>query len=182
MEMNLPPSGLANIAYPDVFPTPPNPSDEIEISDDQSLARSEHRRESFSLRPSELDLEMIWSYYLSELAVRKIANRIMNCFYRQGESSWLSMPIDRMIRVAEELELQISQWCVNWPASLPEVTDLLVGSITSQMRLRCWTRLKFATSLLLKSCNLFSMLDFQILESEFTVHFSTLPSRTPRMN
>lgn len=110
MEMKVPPSGLANIAYPDIFPTPPDPSDDIEVLDGQIMARAVNRRDSFPVRPSEPDLEMVWSYYLSELAVRKIANRIMNCFYRQDESSWLSMPIDRMIRVAEELELQITQW------------------------------------------------------------------------
>ena len=110
MEMNLPPSGLANVAYPDTFPTPPCPTDDVEIFDNNSISITELHPESVFTRHSELDLEMIWSYYLSELAVRRIANRIMNCFYRNGESSWLAMPIDRMIRVADELELQISQW------------------------------------------------------------------------
>lgn len=89
MEMDLPSSGLAGAAYPHVFPTPPSPGGDA--------ARMETDSGRPPPRGSEPDLEKIWSYYLSELAVRKIANRIMNCFYRDGEAAWLAMPLDRMI-------------------------------------------------------------------------------------
>lgn len=109
MEIDLPPSGLANVAYPDVFPTPPCPlGAEDSIVDTISDGSSHYH--SITDQPAEPDLEKIWSYYLSELAVRKIANRIMNCFYKENERHWLTMPLDRMIRVANELELQVTQW------------------------------------------------------------------------
>lgn len=124
MEIALPPSGLANVAYPDIFPTPPCPEPSAEALSGAPVEFAS-RPESYPSRALEPDLEKIWSYYLSELAVRKIGNRIMNCFYKDGETSWLTMPLDRMIRVAEELELQITQWYVtewclarNWPADL----------------------------------------------------------------
>lgn len=87
MEIDLPSSGLAHVAYQDFFPNPPE----------------------FS-RPEQPELECIWSYYLSEIAVRKIGNRIMNCFYQDDSEAWLSMPLGRMIRIAEELEIQLTQW------------------------------------------------------------------------
>lgn len=58
------------------------------------------------------ELENSWSFYLSEIAVRHITNRMINTFYQNSESSWLLMPIQRMIRVAQELESQLTQWSV----------------------------------------------------------------------
>ncbi|KAF2187911.1 hypothetical protein K469DRAFT_568400 [Zopfia rhizophila CBS 207.26] len=113
MEINLPPSGLAKVNYPDVFPTPPSGSPELPGASFKDTAAAAYRN-AFS----EPDMELIWCYYLSEIAVRKIGNRLMNCFYEHDESSWLSMPLNRMIRVAEELELQLSQWFEHLPTTL----------------------------------------------------------------
>lgn len=107
MEIDLPPSGLAKVSYPDVFPTPPNCSPE---PPDHSTTSEAVHRSSFFARQVEENSEEVWSYYVSEIAVRRIGNRLMNCFYKEDESSWLSMPLDRMIRVADELELQLTQW------------------------------------------------------------------------
>jgi hypothetical protein len=103
MEINLPPSGLAKVNYPDAFPTPPSSSPAPESTDNTMTPIAPHRN-------SAQDSEEVWSYYVSELAVRKIGNRLMNCFYKEDESSWLSMPLERMIRVANELELQLTLW------------------------------------------------------------------------
>lgn len=102
MEINLPPSGLAKVALSDFFPSPP--------SDDHQKAQVFNTLASPSSEASHTEVERIWSYYLSEIAVRKIGNRIMNCFYQEDAAAWLSMPLHRLIRVAEELELQLSQW------------------------------------------------------------------------
>ena len=110
MEINLPPSGLAKVNYPDVFPTPPNRSPE---PSDYSTTPEAIHQPSVSTRHLGEDSEDVWSYYVSEIAVRRIGNRLMNSFYKEDESSWLSMPLDRMIRVADELELQLTQWYVN---------------------------------------------------------------------
>jgi hypothetical protein len=52
------------------------------------------------------------SYYLSDTAVRQIGHRLVNTFYKEEETSWLSMSVDRIIRVAQEIELQLSYWYV----------------------------------------------------------------------
>ncbi|KIN03086.1 hypothetical protein OIDMADRAFT_160650 [Oidiodendron maius Zn] len=115
MEINLPPSGLAKVNYPDVFPTPPNRSPE---PSDYSTTPEAVHQPSVSTRHLGEDSEDVWSYYVSEIAVRRIGNRLMNSFYKEDESSWLSMPLDRMIRVADELELQLTQWFEHLPATL----------------------------------------------------------------
>lgn len=123
MEINLPSSGLAKANYPDVFPTPPtanSPGSQETVSSVMDKPRN-----GFSTgltRFFEPDIEQIWKYYLSEIAVRQIGNRLMNSFYKTDESAWFSMPLDRMIRVAEELELQLTQWFDNLPNTLLTTT------------------------------------------------------------
>ena len=99
MEVNLPPSGLAKVAYSEVFPSPPS-----------DLPRGNNSTSSPASVLRQPELERVWSYYLSEIAVRKIGNRVMNCFYQDDAAHWLTMPLHRMTRIAEELELQLSQW------------------------------------------------------------------------
>lgn len=103
MEICLPPSGLSTINYPDALPTPPrgssNPLPKGSIGD------SENHTTTLSV-----GLEQSWFYYLSDIAVRRIANRIVNTFYQGSASVWLSIPIDKMIHAASELELQLIQW------------------------------------------------------------------------
>lgn len=103
MEINLPSSGLAKVALSDFFPSPPSDHQKSQVFDSLASPLSE---------ASHTEVERIWSYYLSEIAVRKIGNRVMNCFYQEDAAAWLSMPLHRLIRVAEELELQLSQWYV----------------------------------------------------------------------
>lgn len=109
MEINLPPSGLAKVNYPDVFPSPPASSPVLSDALPRGMSSTVHKN-SFAANRLEPDTELIWCYYISEIAVRRIGNRVMNCFYEQDETSWLSMPPHRMIRIAEELELQLTQW------------------------------------------------------------------------
>ncbi len=101
IELKLSPSGLAKLAYLDAVPSPPSDhAQPVDAGHDLPTAGSQH--------PYFLD--RVWSYYLSEIAVRKIGNRIMDCFYQGDATAWLSVPLNRMIRIAEELELQLSQW------------------------------------------------------------------------
>jgi hypothetical protein len=108
-EICLPPSGLAKVAYPDVFPTPPGASPQP--GEESSTGRADCISESSGIL-LDPELENSWSYYLSDIAVRRIGNRLMNSFYKEDESTWLSIPVDRLMRVAEELEAQLTQWSV----------------------------------------------------------------------
>lgn len=101
MEVNLPPSGLSKVAYSDIFPSPPS---------DTPGPNNAYGASPSSFGLEQPALEPVWSYYLSEIAVRRIGNRIMNCFYQNDAAAWLTMPLHRMMRIAEELELQLTQW------------------------------------------------------------------------
>ncbi len=107
MEICLPTSGLGKIAYPDVLPTPPIGSP-APTEDSTGMIMAQERGGTLSMASAEL--ETSWRYYLSDIAVRHIANRLVNTFYQDDASSWLSMPIERMSRLAEELDLQLTQW------------------------------------------------------------------------
>lgn len=107
MDICLPASGLAKVNYPDVFPSPPIGSPVMAETPAADATVYNTEGPSSMLSP---ELENSWSYYLSEIAVRHITNRMVNTFYQNNESSWLSMPIHRMIRVAQELESQLTQW------------------------------------------------------------------------
>ena len=174
MEINLPPSGLAKVNYPDVFPTPPNRSPE---PSDYSTTPEAIHQPSVSTRHLGEDSEDVWSYYVSEIAVRRIGNRLMNSFYKEDESSWLSMPLDRMIRVADELELQLTQWYVN--IILPRIAKITItnllhkkkGSNIFPQRLLPKESLgRPLTTRSSKSCNLCSMRDCSTSGSASTVH------------
>lgn len=109
MEVDLPPSGLAKVNYPDAFPSPPT-SSPVQADEPRANNASTAYRSSSFARSLDMDTELIWCYYVSEIAVRKICNRVMNTFYEQDETAWVSMPLNRMIRIAEELDLQLTQW------------------------------------------------------------------------
>lgn len=103
MEICLPPSGLSTINSPDALPSPPVCSSNA-VPDD-SVGHPKNHTPALSA-----GLEQSWFYYLSDIAVRRIANRIVNTFYQGSASGWLSTPIERMTQAATELELQLSQW------------------------------------------------------------------------
>lgn len=107
MEVDVPSSGLAKVTYPDIFPTPPFGSPSPHAEDAESGFDLQNPVSSTSLDP---DLERSWYYYLAEIAGRRIFNRVVNSFYKNDESTWLTTPIDVMIRIAEELDEQLTQW------------------------------------------------------------------------
>ncbi|KAH6611694.1 hypothetical protein C7974DRAFT_407198 [Boeremia exigua] len=112
MDVCLPASGLAKVMYPDAFPSPPcgSPVPRSESAADGTVGNTD--APASMLSP---ELENSWSYYLSEIAVRHITNRVINIFYQKNESSWLSMPIHQMIWLAQELESQLIQWYNHLP-------------------------------------------------------------------
>ena len=59
--------------------------------------------------------EQSWYYYLTEVALRRISNRIKNTFYQQKPEWWMN--ISPLIPIAIEFEAQIA----TWSASLPPV-------------------------------------------------------------
>ena len=106
-EIELPPTGLAKVEYSDVFPSPPGGTP---VPEDQDEA----------MVPSGLELafQRSWYYYLSEIALRRIANRISHTFYSMEPCAWHTISLKRMQRIAQELDAQILQWSENIPRFL----------------------------------------------------------------
>ncbi|KAL4821228.1 hypothetical protein BDW67DRAFT_45996 [Aspergillus spinulosporus] len=103
-EIALPPTELAKVEYSDAFPSPPrsipDPEDEAQAGSTANLDASSERS---------------WYYYLSEIAGRRIANRITAALYPLDPEEWTRMPVQNLLRIAEELDTQVVQWVENFP-------------------------------------------------------------------
>ncbi|OBT86994.1 hypothetical protein VE02_04598 [Pseudogymnoascus sp. 03VT05] len=116
VELPLPQSGIASIEYPHLFPSPPSHSR-------NSTGRTLHGSEILSADPGlmhdsdkDLNEEKSWYYYLTEVALRRISNRILSTFYRQDHTNWTN--ILPLIPIAKEFESQILVWSANLPPAM----------------------------------------------------------------
>lgn len=62
--------------------------------------------------------EQSWYYYLSEIALRRIGNRVLAAFYTQGPDSWLDMELSVMTNIARELTRQLDEWRDRLPSAI----------------------------------------------------------------
>ncbi|CBF90333.1 predicted protein [Aspergillus nidulans FGSC A4] len=97
-EIALPPAELVKIEYSGTFPSLPcsipDPDDEAQAgSTTNSIASSERS----------------WYYYLSKIAGRRIVNRITAALYLLDPEEWTMMPVQNLLRIAEELDTQVIQ-------------------------------------------------------------------------
>ncbi|KFY47771.1 hypothetical protein V496_10463 [Pseudogymnoascus sp. VKM F-4515 (FW-2607)] len=116
VELPLPQSGIASIEYPHLFPSPPSHSR-------NSSGRTLHGSEMLSTDPGSMhdsdkdqNEEKSWYYYLTEVALRRISNRILSTFYRQDHTNWND--ILPLIPIAKEFESQILVWSANLPPAM----------------------------------------------------------------
>jgi hypothetical protein len=136
VELPLPQSEIASLDYPNMFPSPPSataaePIDtQISSSSLHSFVQPDHSSHLHSLghiypastlTDEELEIrahskllyneEESWYYYLTEVALRRIGNRIINTFFRQDFTSWLN--IKPLLSIALEFDVQVSSWSAN---------------------------------------------------------------------
>lgn len=116
IELPLPQSTVADVDYPHMFPNPPSHSMD-------GLGLGSHNSDSISFgwdtdsaSNKVINEEKSWYYYLTEVALRRIGNRILNTFYRQDHTSWLH--ITPLIPIAKEFEEQILVWSSNLPPAM----------------------------------------------------------------
>lgn len=139
VELPLQQSEISLGEYPDLFPSPPSPiaaDDKIPGSD--SLGRTSSTGSNLTMSglgsydsgstigDEEAELrqhaarlcneEESWYYYMTEIALRRIGNRIINTFFRQDRSSWLN--IKPLLRMAQEFEAQVSSWSAHLPPAM----------------------------------------------------------------
>lgn len=149
VELPFPQSEISAGECPNLFPSPPSPheTDVASIPTSNLLDRSSVGGRQASLTPlghfdaqahitdEEQELrqhaknlcneEESWYYYLTEIALRRIGNRIINTFFRQDRSSWLN--IKPLLRMAQEFEAQVSSWSAHLPPAMQhyETTSII---------------------------------------------------------
>lgn len=56
------------------------------------------------------DEEQSWFYYLSEIALRRIENRILRFFYHDDNGSWDHSDIHSMVAIVGNIEVELQNW------------------------------------------------------------------------
>ncbi|OAR01397.1 hypothetical protein LLEC1_04629 [Akanthomyces lecanii] len=121
VELPLQQSEISLSEYPDMFPSPPSPIPTENSSDDGTTdGHTLIDAEELELRQHAVRLcneEESWYYYLTEIALRRIGNRIVNTFFRQGRSAWM-VNMKPLLRMAKEFEVQVSAWSAHLPPAM----------------------------------------------------------------
>ncbi|EKD14457.1 hypothetical protein MBM_07178 [Drepanopeziza brunnea f. sp. 'multigermtubi' MB_m1] len=138
VQLDLPQSDLYKLDYPFLFPSPPSPSSPVASPEDQigdpgsvsAASTSSQLHSLVSASSPQHAEEQTWFYYLSEISLRRIQNRVLNAFYKEDHQHWLQMDPASMISVAEEIEAQVDTCHASLPLSirfdgLEEKTDEL---------------------------------------------------------
>lgn len=122
-ELDLPQSELCKLEYPYLFPSPPDPPSPVQVPE-SSLSTSTPAStatpssQAFSMASSsscQKEEEQSWFYYLSEIALRRLENHILNTFYRADHSSWTQVNIKDLVCAATSIEEQLEIWYDNQP-------------------------------------------------------------------
>lgn len=95
IELSLPTSGITDMAYPSAFPRPPDGPIGVSDQNDSELQKIH---------------ETSWIYYLTEVILRRVCNRIWNTLYSQGASLWLTWPLADLIAVIEGFESELEKF------------------------------------------------------------------------
>jgi hypothetical protein len=122
-ELDLPPTGLAMLGYPGIFPSPPT-----QTILTPAAAAGEHHTWDYVF-------EQGWYYYLSDTAYRRIANRTSAALYSIPKERWLAMGLRRLLRICGELSAQTEQWWENIPGSPTSTLREDADELTYMLRL-----------------------------------------------
>ena len=120
VELPLPQSELADYEFPKLFPSPPSPPSPNPYNPLDNTPTGEPSPHGLSVT-AEQQAESVrqtesWYYYLTEVALRRIGNRIINTFFTGGRESW--MFIEPYLDIAVEFEAQVSSWYANLPPAM----------------------------------------------------------------
>lgn len=133
VELPLPLTEVANDYHSEMFPVPPTPEELVSRTSDGSIdprinssaangsdvGSPETQKALLHIQTKRLyNEEESWYYYLTEIAVRRIGNRIVNTFYTRDMETWLDAK--PLLRMALEFDDQISQWSSNLPPAMQQ--------------------------------------------------------------
>lgn len=106
----MPNSLLADFHYPDLYPSPPDVPSPVETADIPRTPGARRLSQTRRSQGSQRQHEQSWFYYLTEITLRRIANRVLNVFYRDGPSSWTEESLPFLVTMAREFEKQLEDW------------------------------------------------------------------------
>jgi hypothetical protein len=130
-ELDVAQSDLCKIGYPYPFPSPPSPrspsqTPQMPVHTPTPPYTTGASSQTLASTPSQSYQgieEQSWFYYLSEIALRRIENRVLNTFYKEDHYSWTRTNIDDMITAATNVEEQLELWyCCRLPSPLTGIT------------------------------------------------------------
>lgn len=121
VEVSLPESSLADLRYPDPFPSPPvedySERDEsaVETTPRMDFSSPSASSDKLTFRSRRTDSmhetqQQSWYYYLIEIALRRIENRILNALNPKKHGSGFGVPVVEMLRIAIDFEKELLQW------------------------------------------------------------------------
>ncbi|KAF4442232.1 vegetative cell wall protein gp1 [Fusarium austroafricanum] len=118
-EIPLPPSGITQCDYPDMFPSPPT----------ELTSPSAHNQ--FEAREGGIisEEEKSWFYYLAEISYRRIMNRAMATMARDGARGWVSN-IREAMEQCKDFNEQIDIWYLHIP---PEIDPRNVNHADNEL-------------------------------------------------
>ena len=110
-----------DLQYPDPFPSPPveehveRDDSALEVSSHMDFASPSSSTERLGFRSRRVDSmdenqQQSWYYYLIEIALRRIANRILNALNQVKLVPGVAFPVMEMIKVTIDFEKQLLQW------------------------------------------------------------------------
>lgn len=117
VELPLPQSEIASYDHPQMFPSPPTPGGlepGTPLDDKGDGEQSELRAHSKRL----CNEEESWYYYLTEIALRRIGNRIVNTFFQRSARTWKN--IQPLLSIAFEFDTQVSSWSAHLPPAMQD--------------------------------------------------------------
>lgn len=133
VELPLPLTEVANHQHSEMFPIPPTPQ-ELNTRPYEASADSASYSPVTSGRETEASViqqtllsnqtkklcneEESWYYYLTEIALRRVGNRIVNTFFNRDPETWLN--VKPLLRIALEFDTQLSSWSANLPPAMQQ--------------------------------------------------------------
>ncbi|KAH7155913.1 hypothetical protein EDB81DRAFT_785776 [Dactylonectria macrodidyma] len=116
-EIELPNSSLADFHYPDMHPSPPDLLSEAPHGDNP-LQLGERRPGGRRSLASYRLHEQSWFYYLTEITLRRLSNRVLNTLYNEDHLSWTDENLPYMVKAVSEFEQQLQQWYEGLPVPI----------------------------------------------------------------
>jgi hypothetical protein len=107
--------------YPDMFPSPPSEvtgngqHEVVDMPPLSDLASPSSSTDTFASRQHQAGTideiqKQSWYYYLTEIALRRIGNRILNAFYKDKAVPGYGIKVVEMMMIAVDFESQLMQW------------------------------------------------------------------------